>query len=290
MRFLAFLLLIGFLLFAVAARFYYVCEFKGLCDDRRPESASADDRRRNLQLREGETILLDGYEQFAFDSAVVLPRLSVDNQVFLDTLAQILQQDSTRDLTITGFYRTSEEGQESGFFENLGLARANAVRQLLGERGVAETRITLDHGIAANPNLPEPLTFELYLSDDAVANYEKLQFRFTNMTFSQDNFAFDSDVFEPGAPFLLYADSVFTYLELNPEKSLTIVGHTDNVGTTTYNVDLGKRRAENARQYFKQRGVSVPIDVRSAGESQPVASNEDPSGREKNRRVNFILE
>ncbi len=288
MRLLAFLLLIGFLLFGVAARHYYVCELKGLCDDR-PTAAENSERRRNLQLRDGDQILLDGYEQFAFDSAGVSPRLTPDNERFLDTLAGILLQDTSRDLTITGFYRPSEEGQESGFFENLGLARADAIRRLLSERGVAESRITLDHGISDQAGLPEPLTFALY-GNGAAGDFEKLAFTFTNMTFSQDNFKFDSDVFDPGEPFLLYADSVLTYLEQNPEKSLTIVGHADYTGTEQYNYDLGLRRAQSAKTFFEQRGVAAPIEVRSAGETQPVAPNNDPRGREKNRRVNFILE
>lgn len=288
MKFFAFLLLLAFLLFATGTRYYYVCELKGLCAAVPDEPA--DPRLPTLQLREGDTILLRDYDQFAFDTSAVLPRLNDNNVAFLDTVAQILRADSSRNLTITGLYRPAEAGREYGFFENLGLARANVVRQELLRRGVAENRVTLDHEPAPSAALAEPLTFELYLPTDQEEDYAKTAFTFTNMTFSDANFEFDSDIFTPGEPFQLYADSVRTYFELNPDREMIIVGHTDNIGNSQYNLDLGMRRAGSARQYFLDLGLLNEITTRSEGENRPVASNQTQEGRQKNRRVNFILE
>lgn len=78
---------------------------------------------------------------------------------------------------------------------------------------------------------------------------------------------------------------------------MTIIGHTDSIGSKEYNLDLGLRRAKNARQYFiDSLGVVAPIEVKSMGKSRPVAPNtlpdgsDNPEGRQKNRRVNFVLE
>lgn len=68
--------------------------------------------------------------------------------------------------------------------------------------------------------------------------------------------------------------------------TLLIVGHTDNVGGEAYNLDLGRRRAEAVRRLLIRFGVDPDrMEVRSYGESQPVADNATEAGRARNRRV-----
>lgn len=290
MRFLTFLLFLLFCVFALWARWYFVCEVRGLCGEQ-------DVRLQTLQLTDGDdTVILDGYDQFAFDTMSVAPRLNANNEAFLDTLAAILLADTSRDLTITGFMRPSETDwqPERGFFENIGVARADAIRKLLVQRGVPEGRISLDYQRSNDPTLSEPLTFSLF-DPRALAEYDRTAFVFTNMTFSDANFEFNSAEFRPGTQAVLYADSVKTYLELNEGKMLTIVGHTDSKGTDKYNYELGLKRAENAREYFLELGVTADIEVESKGEKEPVAPNsvngkDSPENRQKNRRVNFVIE
>lgn len=292
MRFFALLVFLLFVVYALIARWYFVCEIRQLCDNEVVE----DTRPTTLKLTEGDSIILEGYQQFAFDSASITPDLNTDNGAFLDTVAAILQQNPERNLTITGFYQTNEEGIVSGFFENIGLARADQIRKLLMKRGIDQSRFSLDHGTTASNRLLEPLLFDLY-DPNVKDEFEKVVFTFKNMTFSDANFEYNSDVFKPAAPLLLYADSVKTYLDLTPDANLTIVGHTDSIGSDAYNTDLGMRRAQNARLYFVDSlDVSAEINVESMGKLQPVAPNstpggqDNPEGRQKNRRVNFILQ
>ena len=65
-----------------------------------------------------------------------------------------------------------------------------------------------------------------------------------------------------------------------------IEGHTDNIGTGDYNLQLGERRAEAVRNYLNQQGIPLhALNVISYGESQSVADNGTPDGRAQNRRV-----
>ncbi|MCB0631349.1 MAG: OmpA family protein [Saprospiraceae bacterium] len=291
MRFLTFLLFLLFCVFALWARWYFVCQVRGHCGEQ-------DERLHTLRLTDGDsTVILDQYDQFAFDTMSVVPRLNANNEAFLDTLAAILLADTSRDLTITGFIRPSEKNwkPERGFFENIGVARADAIRSLLVKRGVPEGRISLDYKQSTDPDLLEPLTFSLFDPRGGPDDYNRTAFVFTNMTFSDANFEFNSAEFRPGTQAVLYADSVKTYLGLNAGKILTIVGHTDSKGTDKYNYDLGLKRAENAREYFRELGVTADIGVESKGEKEPVAPNsingkDSPENRQKNRRVNFIIE
>jgi outer membrane protein OmpA-like peptidoglycan-associated protein len=79
-------------------------------------------------------------------------------------------------------------------------------------------------------------------------------------------------------------------MSLNPELELIVVGHTDNVGTLSYNEDLSKRRAavvvsELTSAYGISRSRLTPAGV---GMYAPVASNQDEAGRALNRRVELV--
>jgi outer membrane protein OmpA-like peptidoglycan-associated protein len=89
-----------------------------------------------------------------------------------------------------------------------------------------------------------------------------------------------------------YADemqTVASYLIRNPEIKLTIIGHTDNVGTEEYNLTLSNRRAESAKYYLvnKFNFDSQRLLVQGAGSSQPIADNDTLEGRQQNRRVSI---
>lgn len=71
---------------------------------------------------------------------------------------------------------------------------------------------------------------------------------------------------------------------------LTLIGHTDNVGTESDNLILSKKRAEAVKNYLVSKGVdSSNITTIGKGETEPLVSNETEQGRKKNRRVEFII-
>lgn len=79
---------------------------------------------------------------------------------------------------------------------------------------------------------------------------------------------------------------VYESLEANPDVSILITGHTDNVGTDSYNQDLSMRRANSVKTWLVNKGISSSrIKVAGMGESEPIASNETPDGRAQNRRI-----
>ncbi|MFB9241034.1 OmpA family protein [Massilia antarctica] len=79
-------------------------------------------------------------------------------------------------------------------------------------------------------------------------------------------------------------------LQDNPSTTVTIIGHTDSTGGDNVNQPLSVDRAAQTRDFLAARGVSpnrIMIDGR--GEREPIASNDDPSGRARNRRVEIYV-
>lgn len=80
-------------------------------------------------------------------------------------------------------------------------------------------------------------------------------------------------------------------LRENPDKTITIEGHTDWIGTDEYNQGLSERRANAVKQKLvEDYGIDpARLDTRGYGESRPVADNETPAGRQQNRRAVAVV-
>jgi outer membrane protein OmpA-like peptidoglycan-associated protein len=81
------------------------------------------------------------------------------------------------------------------------------------------------------------------------------------------------------------------FLNENPGRKIEIEGHTDNVGSEDSNLGLSQRRADSVKSYLVQQGIEAGRIVSSGkGEHQPVADNESEGGRQRNRRVEVIID
>lgn len=75
------------------------------------------------------------------------------------------------------------------------------------------------------------------------------------------------------------------------DYEVSIVGHTDSVGSNAYNRKLGQRRANSVKAKMLEFGVEADriVGTASKGEEEPVATNKTVEGRAQNRRVEFNL-
>ena len=74
------------------------------------------------------------------------------------------------------------------------------------------------------------------------------------------------------------------------DETVSIEGHTDNVGSPEYNQGLSERRAYGVRDYLTAQGVSASrITAIGYGETHPKSSNDTPEGRQLNRRVEIHI-
>jgi outer membrane protein OmpA-like peptidoglycan-associated protein len=76
----------------------------------------------------------------------------------------------------------------------------------------------------------------------------------------------------------------------HPGLTLQIEGHTDSVGGDDFNQQLSERRADTVRDFLAEQGVPASsITAHGFGKTQPVASNDIPEGRQRNRRVELVV-
>lgn len=83
----------------------------------------------------------------------------------------------------------------------------------------------------------------------------------------------------------------FNWIQANTEKSVIIEGHCDERGTAEYNLALGQRRANSAKDYIVNLGVApVRLKTVSFGEEKPFADGSNEEAWAQNRRAHFVAE
>ena len=72
-------------------------------------------------------------------------------------------------------------------------------------------------------------------------------------------------------------------------KSFEVDGHTDSDASDEHNKVLSENRANSVKAFLASQGVNANITTHGYGESKPIASNNTPEGKQKNRRVEIII-
>ena len=102
---------------------------------------------------------------------------------------------------------------------------------------------------------------------------------------------FDFDKSNVKAEYYDLLTNLKEFIEQN-NYEVTIVGHTDSVGSNKYNFGLSRRRAESVKAKLIEFGLAEDriAGIEAMGEEQPIATNETKEGRAQNRRVEFKLD
>lgn len=101
---------------------------------------------------------------------------------------------------------------------------------------------------------------------------------------------FDFNSYEILPDDTLALDEIATILNQYFDAKIKLIGHTDDVGTQQYNLDLSLLRAKAVGQYFIENGIAVNrIKMEGKGKSRPVDKSNTEVARKKNRRVEFII-
>ncbi|MDY0151177.1 MAG: OmpA family protein [Candidatus Cloacimonas sp.] len=100
------------------------------------------------------------------------------------------------------------------------------------------------------------------------------------------NILFDFDKATIKKESLAIVDEIVVTMLSNPELKIEISGHTCNIGTDEYNLELSENRAKSVLEYLVSKGIAESsLSSKGYGESQPLNGNETSNERKQNRRV-----
>ena len=202
-------------------------------------------------------------------------------------------EDSLKLLHVTGYYKSSESNNSA--FPNLGLARANAVKNYFVSTGISSKNIDT-YGELNDEMIPDnnkiyygPLAFSMS-TDDGLDTSRSEAIQALGEAIKADPLVL---YFETGASTLnLTAEqrekvaNISRYVDKVHEAKIHVIGHTDNTGDAFSNTKLGQKRAEFVKRYLMGNAISEGfIEATSKGQDEPIASNASEEGREQNRRV-----
>ncbi|QLG45520.1 OmpA family protein [Costertonia aggregata] len=234
----------------------------------------------------------DNYN-FNMSSSSILMPLSQKVTDGISSLRTYLSENAEKVLNVTGYYKSDEANKSA--FPNLGLARANAVKNHLAENGIPSAQINtmgllMDDMVADGVVFKGPVSYGLdNKSEDADAEiqalYEKITTNPLVLYFNTGQAAIDLSAEQRQK----VAD-ISRYLDKVENARAKVVGHTDNKGQRASNIKLGQERADFAMGYLVQNGIpETKIITTSEGPDSPVESNATEEGRTKNRRTVITL-
>ncbi|MFT5750976.1 MAG: OOP family OmpA-OmpF porin [Flavobacteriales bacterium] len=254
----------------------------------------------NLKDPDGN-VVFNYIDNFNFDTSQYSMLQPVSGQVDegIGKLLAYLNADGNADkfLDIRGFYDSDEENTSA--LASLGLARANAVKNYFVDKGVSSARLNT-FGELRDALIPDgtiykgPIQYKMTLRLDDGAAQDATALKALADRIKDD-------------PLILYFNSAQSSINLNAKQrqqvgdisryldkvagsSLQIIGHTDDTGSRTTNTRLGLNRANFAKNYLIQNGISKGrINTSSKGADEPTASNDTEEDRSQNRRCVVTL-
>jgi OOP family OmpA-OmpF porin len=211
----------------------------------------------------------------------------------IDSIKNFLKKNPGTKLEITGYYLPNEENKSK--FENLGLARADAIAKLMADPALKNRFVLKGAQKESFTEKDNDYYDALYLKifDDTPAPDIQLTEKETEILNAKHTV-----YFQEGSTLLIttpeteeFFKLLKNYLTKSPQSKITITGHTDNVGTAELNLGYGKNRAENVKKQLVARGLPASqIQTESKGLSEPIADNASPEGRQKNRRAEIVFQ
>ena len=309
----------------MGATWWHVCQIKQLCGNAMPETSSSADvfRMPSLLITDGDRfrLALPGNFSFARSGAnanVNTLMGSLDSlTAYLKGPAWIGQSRPDRTLTITGYYATDEKNETS--FTNLGLARAEGVKQYLVQQGVPAASITTKGAVrskytgltftpdgdslygalgftfggvattsTANVTANEPASTVIPTTEEGLAAAEKYTSVFDpiNLYFplGEANYIRTPETTK-------FFEEATKYLATHKDKKLLLTGHTDNSGPDAVNRRLSRDRANDVKRKLRRSGIGQDqIVVDAKGDTALKAPNNTRDGRRANRRVTVVVQ
>jgi outer membrane protein OmpA-like peptidoglycan-associated protein len=234
----------------------------------------------------------DNYNFKVSSHNIIMP-LSEELTKGVTGLQNHLQTNESNVVNITGYYTSDEENNTA--FPNLGLARANNIKNDLASKGISTAQINtmgklIDDMIAKNGTYWGAASFSIdeesqTANDDLKALYERINADPLILYFNTAEASISLNVVQRQK----VAD-ISRYLDKVNGAKANVVGHTDGTGKASTNIRLGQERANFAKEYLIKNGIASDIIIATSKvQTEPIESNTIEEGKDKNRRTVITL-
>jgi OmpA-OmpF porin, OOP family len=242
-----------------------------------------------LSIMDGDKLSLTAGGNFGFKKSDANPNMGMV-QSELDSLVAYLKANPVRKVTITGTYAKDETNSTK--YENLGIARAESIKDYLVKSGLPADRFDtggkmvdsltwsptdstsglIDFGFAG---LAAP---KAGTTEEDLAKAEKFEAIFKPMDL----------YFKTGGADYIKTDDNTKFME---EATKYLAANKDSEGADAGNMKLSERRSKDVKAALSKKGISADqITTDAKGETQPVADNSTVEGRKQNRRVTVVVQ
>lgn len=302
------------LLWMGGSTWWHVCKIKQLCANDSPAATVATEPELpatppgadGFTIADGNRFRLDLPGNFSFAKSGANANMNSLGGS-LESMVTYLKANPNRTLEIIGYYSSAETNSTT--FPNLGLARAEGIKQYLVQQGIPATSLTtkgvarnlsftakgdslvggLDFAFAGSVTATPPATITMTepTTEKELAEKEKFISVFKPIDLY---FPLGEANYIKTAETKKFFDEAVKYLTDHKDKKLMLTGHTDNSGPDATNMRLSLDRANDVKSKLRKSGIAPEqIDVKAKGETEPKADNKTPSGRKANRRVTVVV-
>ena len=174
-------------------------------------------------------------------------------------------------------------------FESITDAADGSFVAFLPELSTLNSQISTIFALSAQREGYMPYTMSITTPGDSILVGLTRIAKGNSITLNNLYFDYDSDKILP----ISYAEieRLSLFLKRNKQIRIEIIGHTDNQGTKSYNLDLSQRRAAALMNALIRKGITADrLTAKGMGSEAPVATNDTEEGRAQNRRVEIIIQ
>jgi len=198
--------------------------------------------------------------------------------------------EDARSISVVGKLKVSDSGKPA---QDLEILLKNKKGELLKKTRTDETGLFRLENLTPEDYKVLLEDFDPRLTVEVKYIVDKVQVKKSAQVVSRklfENIYFDFDKYNLRPEGKKVLDELIAYYKANPEIQIEMNANTDAFGSDEYNIHLSEQRGKSSLDYLTANGVKKSaLVVNAKGEGKPIATNDNPAGRQLNRRVEFYI-
>ncbi|KAF2080949.1 OmpA family protein [Flavobacterium sharifuzzamanii] len=233
--------------------------------------------------------------KFLKNSAKLIMPIEDSVTTGIENLKMLLETNPKQKITITGYALSDETNNTT--FDNLGLARANDIKNFFASKGILENQLNTKGVILDKWKMnadtllgPADYKFEAIDSTSTANSTANDEWSILKSKINADPLILHFNTNKSSEKLSVTEKQKVTdiakYAENVKDAVIVVIGHSDNVGNRDSNIVLAQKRADFSKDYLSKNGIdNTRIETQSKGPDEPIGDNNTAEGKAANRRT-----